>query len=537
VSGGPRAPARLIAVGLVALTLAAFSPVARNGFLGWDDPQVITKNPLVLQGLTLPGLRWALTTTDRGNWMPLTRVVNLLDVQLFGTWAGGHHLVSLGVHAAAVGVLFLALLRLTGAPGASAFAAALFGLHPLRVESVAWAAELKDVLSGLCFALALLAHQRWAARRRPADYALVVLAGALGLAAKPMLVTLPVVLLLLDFWPLGRGRGGGTRAVLAEKLPLLALGVAAGVVAIGAQAATGAIGSLAKYPWPVRLANALTSTATYLGKFFWPLRLSPFYAFDGGPVRPGSVAVALLVVAGATALALRTLRTRPWIAVGWGWYLVMLAPVAGVVQVGSQSLADRYTYLPLIGVGVALAFEAARQLADRPAARRAVAAAALAALAACCVLTPAQAARWRDTRTLFTHALALDPDNWLAHVKLGELAREERRPDLALPHLQAAVAGAPDSFYARTLLGVTLGELGRGGEALRELQEAVRLGPAWLDARHNLAVVLANAGRLDEAEAQLRIELRLSPGAARATAMLERVQALQQRLREAGAPP
>jgi tetratricopeptide (TPR) repeat protein len=523
---------RGLAAAIVLLTLAAFSPVSRNGFVRFDDTQFVTWNPTVLRGLTWPGAVWALTSLDNGNWIPLARLGHMANVQLFGLHAAGHHLAALAVHAAAAAVLFLALARLTGSAWPAAFAAGLFAVHPLRVESVAWVAELRDVLSGLFFALALLLHQRWAARRVPRDAALLLLAGALGLASKPMVVTLPLVLLLLDIWPLGRWRGEGPWPLVREKLPLLALAVAAGAIATVAQGRTAAMGSLAEYPLLLRLGNAAVSAALYLGKLFWPLRLSPFYPYEGGTLSTAAVAGALLLLAAATAGAFLARRSRPWLGVGWAWFLLVLAPVSGVVQVGFQGMADRYTYLPSIGLALALGFEAWTRFRT-PRARAAGAGAAGALLLACALLTARQAGFWRDTRTLFAHALALAPGNWLAHLKLAEVDRQERAPADALPHLEAAAAGAPANFYVRTLLGVTYGELGRDADALRELQLAVRLGPGWVDARHNLGVVLANAGRLEESAAELRAELRLEPGSVRALEVLGPVLLLLGRLDEA----
>jgi tetratricopeptide (TPR) repeat protein len=332
-------------------------------------------------------------------------------------------------------------------------------------------------------------------------------------------VTLTLVLLLLDYWPLGR-RQEGARALIIEKIPLLALSLGVGLTTIATQRAAGAVASLTAYPLEVRLMTAALSTAGYLGKLLFPLGLSPFYVHPGADIsRPASLAAALFIGI-VTVYALATLRTRPWLTVGWGWYLVMLAPLSGLMQTGYQGMADRFTYLPLIGVVVAGTWELNDRLARQRAGRVLLAAGAAGFLAWCALLTPLQARRWRDTETLFSHALAVDPENWLAHLKLAETARGEGRYGAALPHLVRTVELNPESGYARTLLGVTLGQLGRGGDALRELREAVRRDPGWADGRHNLAVTLAREGRLEEAIFHLRAELLLKPGSVRAHSML-----------------
>jgi hypothetical protein len=375
-------------LGLTLLTLAAYLPALRNGFIIFDDRQYVTENPIVQAGLTLEGLRWALTDTQRANWHPLTLLSHMLDCELFGLNPKGHHLTSLLLHLAGVLLLFEVLRRMTGAALRSAAVAALFAVHPTHVESVAWVAERKDVLCGVFWMLTLAAYLRYARRPSPARYLLVALGMALALAAKPMAVTLPLALLLLDFWPLrrlspppartklpaARGRAGVSPSPLAaptkaepaasqpagirraalplllEKLPLLALTAAAGIVALHTQAIPLASGASA--PLSLRAANASTSYVAYLGKTLYPAHLAVFYPFPAEVAAWKVVAAAALLLA-LTLAALAAARRAPYLAVGWLWYLGTLLPVAGVLQVGMQGMADRYTYLPSIGLYLA----------------------------------------------------------------------------------------------------------------------------------------------------------------------------------------
>jgi hypothetical protein len=523
---------RRIIFALILLTLLAFAPVAGNDFIGLDDVHVITGHPRVRAGLTLEGVRWAFTSTEDANWFPMTRIGYLLNVEFFGIWPGGHHLTSLAIHTASAVLLLTTLSQMTGALRLSAFAAAVFAVHPLRLESVAWSTELSDVLATFFFMLALRWYTRWAASRRRRDYWTICLLFALALMSKATVVTFPLVLLLLDYWPLGR-RKEGARTLIIEKMPLLALSLGTGLAAIATQRAAGAVASLTAYPLDVRLMTAALSTVGYLGKLLLPLGLSPFYVHPGTDVsHPASLAAALFIGV-VTAYALTTFRTRPWLTVGWGWYLVMIAPLSGLIQTGYQGMADRFTYLSLIGVVVAGTWELYDRLARRRAGRVALAVGAAGFLAWCALLTPLQARRWRDTETLFSHALTVDPENWLAHLKLGEAARGEGRYDAALPHLERTVEINPGSAYGRTLLGVTLGQLGRGDDALRELREAVRSDPNWADGRHNLAVTLAREGQLEEAVFHLRAELLLNPRGIRPYGVLTKLLLLTGRQGEA----
>jgi len=509
-----------LAIGLAFVTCVVFSPTLRNGFVTYDDPDQITQNLQLRAGVSAAGLKWAFTSFEFGNWQPLTWCAQMVTLQLFGLQPAGFHLASLLFHSAAAAMLFLFLARATGLAAPSALAAGLFALHPLRVESVAWAAELKDPLSGFFFMLTLLAHHGYARQPGARRYLLVAVACACALMAKPTAVVLPLILLLLDWWPLGRfhptsttpksaGLFRRTAHLVAEKLPLAALAAVAATLTFQAQDLVGAVRSYEHPAW-VRIGNAAVSLAAYLGKTLWPMRLSFFYPHPGQAISPVSIVFASVFLALITVFVVRVRRPYPYLAAGWLWYLVSVAPMSGVVQAGFQGMANRYTYLPLIGIAVAVAYGLADSSLIRtvpPPARWGGAAALLVFYAA---LTPLQIPFWRDSRTLFSRALALDRDNWNAHLKLGELSRSEGDTDEAITHLRRAVELKPDDIYARTLLGLTLGETGKTDDAVTELRTAVRLNQSWGDAYLYLGITLLRKGRLDEAEAAFQRELALN---------------------------
>ncbi len=495
-SGAPSWRARLLVVlGLVAGTLAIYAQTLRHPFFNLDDPDYVVERPLVARGFSAEGLRWAFTGVHSANWHPLTTLSHMLDAELHGLAPAGHHATSVLLQAAAAAGLFLALVRLTGALRRSALVAALFAFHPLRVESVAWISERKDVLSGVFFVLALGAYARHAAAPSPRRMALVALAFALGLLAKPMLVTLPAVLFLLDVWPLGRlARGESPRRLVVEKLPLLALSAASCIATLLAQ--RGAISTLDAIPLSTRLANAVVSCAVYLRQLVWPAGLAPFYplAVEGPP--GGAVALSALVVLAISALAWRARRTRPWLLVGWLWYLVMLLPVIGLVQVGSQAHADRYTYLPAIGVLLALLWSVAelgpvRRLRASAAGRRALGAACAAVCLGSLALARAQAALWKDDRTLWTATLERTGVNPLAHRLLGALDLQDGRLEESVRHLEIALADKPEVASLHVALASALERLGRYAGAIEHYGVAQALEPDAAAAANNLAWLLA----------------------------------------------
>ncbi len=437
---------------LLALVVLVYLPVRRHEFLSYDDDVYLTKNPLVLGGLSVEGLEGALSRAPNDNWHPLTWVSHMADMSCFGTWAGGHHLVSAGFHAANVVLAAWVVWALTGSWWGAVAVAGVFGLHPLRVESVAWAAERKDVLSGFFFLLGLAAYGWWLRRPSPGRWLQVVAAHGLGLLSKPMVVTFPVVLLVLDFWPLGRLRRGEAARRVGEKAPLVAMSAALGVVTYLAQSRGGSVKDWVEYPFWSRAGNAVVSTGMYLVTFVRPVDLAVFYPHPRGGLSWWLVAVWGVVLAGLTAGAVLARRRAPFLLAGWVWYLVMLAPVIGLVQVGMQARADRYTYLPLVGVTVAVVWGLAG-LAGRlrvpPAARVAAVAVVLAALTAG---TSRYLAVWRDDEALFRHALAVTRDNYVAHGTLGYALWNQGRLMEALPEVYAAHRLDPDNEALRWFL-------------------------------------------------------------------------------------
>jgi tetratricopeptide (TPR) repeat protein len=532
------------ALALAALTTAVYASSCDNRFVNYDDDLYVSERPELRQGLSRDALAWAFTSTQGANWFPLTRLSWLLDAELFGVEAGAFHAVSLALHVASALLLFAAFLRLSGRFGPSAFVAGVFALHPLHVESVAWAAARKDVLSGLFFMLALLAHERRARAGRPALWgALLCVILALGLLAKPMLVTLPCVLLLLDEWPLGRVRSapgaaaerGRVRSLVLEKLPLFALAAAACVVTVIAQREGGALRDAELYPWWLRVANAFDAYLVYLRQAFWPTGLAVFYPYPHAGLPLERVAAAALVVVGASVLVWRELPRRPHLAVGWFWFVGMLVPVIGIVQVGQAAAADRYTYLPLIGLSVMVAWGAA-EFADRWSWLRAPlrngAALALLALA---YAASAQVGVWRNSQSLFEHALAVTERNHVAHINLGAtLARAGRHAD-AEDHLTRAIAIAPHSASAFGLRGEVRVAQERAAEAVLDFENAARLEPDSARWRAGLARALAEGGDLEAAEAAARDALRRDSHDVPAHLLLGGIQARRGRLREAEA--
>ncbi len=516
--------ARAAALGVALVACLAHASAIRGGFLNWDDDTYLLDNPLV-EAISPEHLARMFTSSHAANWHPLTWLSHAADLALFGRAPAGHHAVSVLLHAANAALLFLALRGLTGAGGRSAAVALLFGAHPLRVESVAWLSERKDLLCGFFVIATLAAHARHAARPSPARYAAVVGAHALALLSKPMAVTVPIVLLILDAWPLRRL----SLAALLEKVPLLALSAAAGVATVAAQSAGGATVALEAIPLHDRAGNAFVAVASYVAKTLAPIGLSPYTPFPGvagAPPRPDVVvALSALAVGGASAAVSRAARRAPYFAVGWAWFLVMLVPVVGLVQVGSQAMADRYTYLPTVGLLVAIvwglgdAFAGAWNAAGRhPTARRralAIAAAPAAAVALAVVVLAAlswkQTAHWRDSESLWRRALEIGPPSAVAHNNLGRALVAAGRVDEGIARYAEALRLDPDFELAHFNLGIALASQGRGGEAMAAFEAALRARPDFPEARYQIANRLARAGRVDEAIAAYRELVRAAP--------------------------
>jgi len=523
----------LVRLMLVLSVLAVYGQTLGFGFIGYDDPEYVLANPWVRQGLTWEGLRWAFTTFHFANWFPLTWLSLMLDVEIAGLDPHQFHLGNLLLHVASTLLLFQLLDRATRDRWKSAWVAALFALHPLHVESVAWVAERKDVLSTLFWFLSMLLWLRWIERPGAVRYAAASLAFALGLLSKSMLVTLPGVLLLFDFWPLGRHRERGLFLLVREKLPLLALAAASSATTLIAQRAGGAVGSLDAYPIAARLANAVVSTAAYLEQTFWPTGLAVFYPHPGREVPVSAWLGSALLLAGISAGVTLLRRSRPYLAVGWLWYLGTLLPVIGIVQVGFQARADRYTYVPLVGVFILLAWGVPELLGRRP---RLLGAAAVASLAAAATLAYLQCGYWRGSIPLFEHAIEVTAENAIARNNLASAYYQRNAPgdlERSVAHYAEAVRIDPSYATALNSFAGALLKLGRVEEAIDRWSEAVQTRPHYTAALCNLCGALSRVGRLAEAEQRCNQALLVDPQPACAHYNLGHLYLQQSRIPEA----
>jgi tetratricopeptide (TPR) repeat protein len=545
-----------ICIFLAAITFAVFVQTLRHEFVNYDDDVYVYENPEVSRGLTLQGIVWAFTHVHSSNWHPLTWISHMLDCQLYGLSPGGHHLTNILLHTATAILLFLVLRRMSGALWRSAFVAAVFAIHPLRVESVAWVAERKDVLSGVFFMLTIGAYVRYVqkqsrvepsslrfaapesrgsrAQTAPApgprlwtlDYCLVLLFFALGLMCKPMLVTLPFVLLLLDYWPLNRLRADTAtepifrlagrlvpRRLVFEKLPLFGLAVASGVVTIYAQ--TGAIQSFEHVSLPLRMGNALMSYVDYLGQMFWPAGLAVLYPFTAGGVGVSGMVLSLVLLAGISA-GVFALRRRPYFLTGWLWYLLMLVPVIGIVQVGAQARADRYTYLPQIGLYLLSTWAAADLCAGWRHRRAVLGGCATVILVALIFCARVQTSYWRNSESLWTHTLACTFDNFIGHTNLGNALLKMGNVNEAIAHYQKALQIKPDSAEAHNNLGNALIKKGSVDEAIAHYQKALQIKPDYAETHNNLGNALLKKGSVDEAIVHFQKALQIKPDFAEA---------------------
>lgn len=561
---------------LLFAVMLVFGQTIGHGFINVDDQEYVIWNNEVKDGLTLHGVQWAFASKHAANWHPLTWLSHMADCQLYGPsaaagrsesgeeqkaagclpynrFAGGHHLTNVLLHAANAILLFLVLWRMTGSLWPSAFAAALFALHPLRVESVAWVSERKDLLSGFFFLATLAAYVGYAWRQFSIGrYLAVVVLFALGLMAKPMVVTLPFVLLLLDFWPLKRfswfpcsawepsvpdaprpvershaergneidsGRqeclsrpSASWQRLIFEKLPLLVLSAASCMVTLWAQRV--AIVANEPIEFPLRLANSLTSLVGYLTQWFYPANLAAMYPFPCSGVHAGRIAVAVVVLAAISLAVLIARRRHPFLLVGWLWYLGMLVPVIGLVQVGAQAMADRYTYLPQIGLAVALAWLAAAIVTSRPRWRLPIVAAASLVLLNLILCAAMQASYWQDNKTLWSHALDCTENNWYAHEGLAAALSEVKDYDGAIAEFERARAISPGQARIRFHLARVLERRGAPGDvdaAETQYREGLTMDPTYADAHYNLGVLLVNRGKTAEAIVEFRDAIKYEP--------------------------
>ncbi|HEY3862633.1 MAG TPA: tetratricopeptide repeat protein [Verrucomicrobiae bacterium] len=509
-----------ICLALAACVFIVFGQTLRHPFFNFDDADYVYDNPEVARGLTRHGLAWAFTTRHAGNWHPLTWLSHSLDCQLYGLRPAGHHLANVLIHAAAAMLLFLALRRMTDAFWRCAFVAAVFAIHPLRAESVAWVAERKDVLSGLFFVLTIWAYAEYARKpRSPRRYALALCMFALGLMCKPMLVTLPVVLLLLDSWPLRRTESRGR--LLLEKIPFLALAAAACVITLLAQDA--AMQPIAGYPLWARIDNALVSCVIYLRQMFWPAGLAMLYPYSShGPPRWQADLAALLLI-GLSMAAWQARRKQPWLLAGWLWYLTMLAPVIGIIQVGEQAHADRYTYLPQIGIGIAITWLAAEWVARRNVDRAAAGSVMAGIVVLLMVCAWRQTSYWQNSETVWRRSLACTTNNESAHYSLANALLQEGKVDEAIIEYQQALAIRPAYQSAEYNLANAFFQQGKMDDAIAHYQIALALRPDDAEARINLATVLLQKGAADDALAQARQAADSRPAFAEAHALLGNV--------------
>ena len=471
---------------LVTCTLVIYNSVNQNGFVNYDDDVYVTANRHVQAGLNWSTIRWAFTTFDAANWHPLTWISHALDYRLFKLNPAGHHYTNVLLHCVNVVLLFLLLVQATQQTWPSLIAAAIFAVHPLNVESVAWAAERKNVLSMLFLLLAFWAYQRYASKPSIARYGTVFYLFACGLMAKPQVITLPFLLLLWDYWPLRRlsfsspqadATGDRTRSLgwlLLEKVPLLLLSAASAIVTLAGQQAGGAVRSVIEYPPTVRIQNAIGAYFDYVGRLLWPLRLAPMYPHPGDSLLAWQILVAALFVIGVSVLVLR-FREKRYLVVGWFWFLGALVPMIGLVQVGQQATADRYMYLPMIGLLLMLCWGLAAWAAERRTRVVGLATATALVLAVLGALTYRQVSFWHDSETLWTHAAAVTKGNYVAHINLGETFLNQQRTEEAAVHFRAAVQIRPGDPAAHLNLGTCERREKNYAQALQEDQSVLRL--------------------------------------------------------------
>ncbi len=544
-----------VCLALAGITFLVFQSVTSFGFVNYDDPLYVTQNPAVLAGLTWRGIVWAFTQIHASNWHPVTWLSHMTDVELFGLDAGWHHITNLVFHIANSLLLFLLLKKITAAFWRSAFVAALFALHPLHIESVAWISERKDVLSMFFFLLTIWFYARFVEFKvqtssfKVQSYCLALFFFALGLMSKPMLVTTPFVLLLLDYWPLNRfelktknSKLKTFQSLLPEKIPFFALSFASVLVTFAAQSRT--ISGFESLPLPIRLCNASFSYLRYFKKTLWPSKLAVFYPYPDGLSFWLLLAAAIFLV-GVTALAILNVRKKPWLAFGWFWFLGTLVPVIGLVQAGLQSSADRYTYIPMIGLGIIFAWGCFDLTQNFPWQRTALAIFGGASLASCAVVSYFQLQYWHDSKVLFEHAIAVTSRNAIAHYNLGisfleqnDMATakkhfveaEKFKPqypeiqnnlanilsiegdlDGAVVHFETALRFAPGHAAAHINLGSTLAQLGKPSDAIPHFRTALKFRPELAVARRELALALCDTGALADALKEITEFVRQNP--------------------------
>lgn len=512
----PRFPVWLLAVSLMLVTVAAYWPATHHGFVNYDDDLYVTSNFHVQEGLTWENIKWAFFEPVAFNWHPLTMMSHMLDDQLYGLNPWGHHLTSMLLHALNGMLVFVLLRQLTGTVWRSFWVAALFTLHPLRVESVAWVAERKDVLSGFFGLLTLVFYARYVAQLKNQNasfkmsYGLALMFFACGLMSKAMLVTWPFVMLLLDFWPLDRFKRGNAWRLAGEKVPFFALALTTSVITYVVQQQSGAMTAGEKIPFGARAGNALVSCCRYLGKLFWPTHLAVLYPHPGyWPMAKVLLAGGLIL--GITALFWAQRRRYPFLLMGWLWYCGTLVPVIGLVQVGAQAMADRYTYLPSLGILILVVWGAAELVRCRDYLVIPFSLGGAAVLVLCLGLTSLQLEYWQDSETLFRHALAVTENNYIAHNNLGIILDDQGQTGAAIDQYQEALRLKPDYALAHINLGTALSQKNEADAAIDQYQEALRLNPNFALAHYDLGVALEKKNRIDAAVSQFQQAIRSNP--------------------------
>jgi len=537
----------LVCALLVLITTIVYWQVIGFDLTNFDDNKYILENPAVLAGLSNATVRWAMTANYQANWHPLTWMslmvdtdvgklaTRLFDVDLGNNNAGVYHFTNLLLHIANTILLYLLLYSLTGSRWRSLFVAALFAVHPLHVESVAWVTERKDVLSTFFWILTTLYYVKYVNRPSSKPYLLMIAAYALGVMAKSMLVSLPLVLLLLDLWPLRRLDLSADRAtvkaslhsLVAEKMPLFIIAAISCALTVWAQRAGGAVGSFANYSLQVRAANATVACISYVCKMVWPSNLAILYPHPGNSLPVWEVVGACLLLVAVTVAAIRGARVRPYVMVGWLWYLITLMPVIGLVQVGKQAMADRYTYVPLIGLFIIIAWAVPDIAIARSKARAAVAAIAVVSIAALMVSAHHVTGYWKDSITLFSNAIGVTQGNSLAYNNLGSAYLDVGQPREAEQMFRKALIYHPEYTDAAYNLGNAFRDQGRDDEAMAEYKVVIAACPGYTLAHDNLGILLAQRGKLDAAIAEFRQTLKINPNDAGAQSNLRAAIALQ----------
>ena len=543
----------LISIFLAAATFVVYWPVCNYDFVNYDDNVYVTDNAHIQSGFTLESIRWALSKPVARNWHPLVCLSYMLDYRIFGLDAGGFHMTNVVFHVANTLLLFLVLGKISGRIWQSAFVAAAFALHPLHIESVAWIAERKDVLSSFFWMLTIAAYVRYARRPSVKRYVPVLLAFILGLLSKAMLVTLPFVLLLLDYWPLNRTQRAKADsnsdsdnadspsglyqrrtfgALVKEKIPLFIFSVVFSVIAVLTQRRGGTMHSLEIIPLHIRIANALVSYVKYIQKMIIPARLAVLYPHQVHKLAWSHVIIAGLVLVGLSFIIIRYRRRRPYLAVGWLWYLGTLVPVIGLVQVGVQAMADRYSYIPLTGLFIIIAWGAAELMSRWRYRKVALGLAAGLILAGLMVTSRLQLRHWENSIALFKHAISVTDNNATAHNNLATALDDEGESEAAIEHYLKALEIKPNYAKARFNLGNSLVHLGRFDEAVEQWTEVLRIKPKFVDALINIGCVLTRQGKFEEAIEHYQRALAFKPGDATAESNLAKTRQRQREMKE-----